>query len=97
MIVRYTPSALAHLAEVRAYIALERPATAREIGQRIREAVTRLADFPHTGRTGRVEGTRELVIPRLPYIVVYLVSAEHVDVLAILHGARRWPSSFDAQ
>lgn len=95
MIVRYTRQALADLNEAQEYIALDRPATARAIGQRIREAISGLAQFPERGRSGRVAGTRELVIPGTPFLVAYRMSGGHVDVLAILHGARQWPSAFD--
>ena len=94
MTVRYTREALANLAEARVYIARERPATAQAVAQRIRAAVALLAEHPKIGRPGRVAGTRELVISGLPYIVAYREADGHVDVLAILHGARRWPSSF---
>lgn len=96
MRIRYTRQALADLDEARAYIAQERPATAQAIGQRIREAVTGLASFPDRGRPGRVSGTRELVIPGTSFIVAYRVGGGNVDVLAILHGARRWPSGFES-
>jgi toxin ParE1/3/4 len=47
------------------------------------------------GRPGRVPGTRELVVAGTPYIVAYRVTASRVDVLAIIHAARRWPQMFD--
>lgn len=92
MNLRYTRRALAHLAEIRAYIEQDRPAAAASVGASIRDAVSRLTQFPDIGRPGRVDGTRELVVPRLPFIVVYRVTGSHVDVLAILHAARRWPA-----
>ena len=95
MNIRYTRRALAHLAEIRAYIEQERPGGAKMTGDGIRTAVSHLAQFPEGGRQGRVTGTRELVVPRLPFIVVYRVTGNHVDVLAILHGARRWPGTFE--
>lgn len=96
MKVRYTRRALAHLAEIRAYIEQDRPSAARMVGESIREAVAHLAEFPEVGRPGRVAGTRELVIPRLPFIVAYRVTRSHVDVLAILHAARQWPFGFES-
>lgn len=96
MRVRYTRKVLAHLAEIRASIEQDRPNSAKAVGDRIRAAVARLAQFPELGRQGRVAGTRELVVPRLPFIVAYRIKDGHVDVLAILHGARRWPSDFEA-
>jgi plasmid stabilization system protein ParE len=43
---------------------------------------------------GRVEGTRELVIAGTAFVVVYRVEAERVEVLAVLHAARKWPEEF---
>lgn len=46
-----------------------------------------LMDQPHMGRPGRIQGTRELVIRHTPFIVVYRVAAERVQILRFLHGA----------
>ena len=96
MIVRYTKQALADLDEARAFIALERPTAAQAIGRRIQEAIGHLAQLPERGRRGRVAGTRELVIPATPFVVAYRVQGGYVDVLAIMHSARRWPSAFSS-
>ena len=50
-----------------------------------------LSDVPEMGRAGRIPGTRELVIPRLPYILVYRLTTSTVDILTILHASQRWP------
>ena len=94
MIVRYTRQALADLDEAREFISLERPTAALATGQRIREAISGLSRFPERGRPGRVAGTRELVIPSTSFVAAYRLGAGHVDVLAILHTARKWPSGF---
>jgi toxin ParE1/3/4 len=54
-------------------------------------SVARLADHPRSGRPGRVVGTRELVVPGTPYIVVYAVAVDCVRIHRVLHGAQRWP------
>ena len=46
------------------------------------------------GRLGRVPGTRELEIPRTPFIVPYKLEGEVIQVLRVFHGVRRWPTSF---
>lgn len=71
------------------YIEADNPRAAVTVDNRIEEQVERLLHFPKMGRTGRIEGTRELVIQHTPYIVAYRVKSYRV--LRILHGAQRWP------
>src|ERR1700683_2898215 len=73
------------------YIEADSPRAAVGVDARIREQVETLARFPHSGRPGRIEGTRELVISRTPYIVAYRITGNTVRILRVLHGARRWP------
>ena len=47
--------------------------------------------MPYRGRHGRVENTRELVVPRLPYVIVYRAAEERLLILNVVHGAQRWP------
>ena len=61
------------------------------MGSAIEVAVSRLADFPESARPGRVPGTRELVVPATPFIVVYRIEATCVVILRVLHGAQKWP------
>jgi len=56
-----------------------------------RVARTILRTLPYRGRYGRIEDTRELLVPKLPYIVVYRAFEERVLILNIVHGAQRWP------
>ena len=79
------------LRAVRRYIAQANPQAARAVALTILEAVERLAEFPASGRPGRLPNTRELVVPGTPFIIPYRVSAEVVEILAVIHGARRWP------
>ncbi|MGA3083002.1 MAG: type II toxin-antitoxin system RelE/ParE family toxin, partial [Terracidiphilus sp.] len=72
----------------------ETSAGAITIRWRILDRVRRVGQMPYSGRIGRVNGTREAVVPRTSYIVVYQVSAQAVEILGIWHGARQWPESF---
>jgi len=47
--------------------------------------------FPNRGRQGRVEGTRELVLAPLPFIVVYRVKTDAVEIVRVYHGAQDRP------
>jgi len=86
--------ALHDLEEIRRYIAQENPAAADRARAMIRNAVLRLADHPYLGRSGRVDGTRELIIPGTPYIVVYRMLDQRLRILSVIHGSRRWPERF---
>ena len=92
MSIVWYPSALDDLESLRTSVAQDDPGSAAVIAQRILDAVETLAEFPQRGRLGRVAGTRELVVPRTPYIVAYRVSDDVIELLRVLHGAQRWPS-----
>jgi len=66
-------------------------ATAEQIAAKILRAVEQLADFPGLGRPGRVQGTRELTIAGLPYVVVYQAESRRVAILRVLHARMQWP------
>jgi toxin ParE1/3/4 len=71
------------------------PGAARHLCDRIERRVGQLRDHPRMGRRGRVPGTRELIVAGTPYIGAYRVAAAQIDVLAVIHAARRWPQTFD--
>jgi toxin ParE1/3/4 len=87
----WSPTARNDLREVRRYIARDNPAAADRTVRKILGSVANLGQFPWLGRAGRLPGTRELVIPRTPFIVVYAVVHQTVEIMAVIHGARRWP------
>jgi toxin ParE1/3/4 len=91
MRVRWTIDAADDLDRISDYIADDRPETARRIALHIVRTVDRLDRFPNRGRPGRVDGTRELVLAPLPFIAVYEVHDDEVQVLRLLHGAQQWP------
>ena len=91
MIVEWSVPARDDLIAIADYIATDDPVAALDVMDRIDGAVGRLADHPGSGRPGRITGTRELVIPDSPYIVAYRIRLERVQILRVLHAARRWP------
>lgn len=89
--------ALADRRAIYDYIEPEDPRAAVRIDERLSTAVERLRDFPQSGRPGRVDGTRELVVGGTPYIIAYRVGADHVRLLRVLHGAQRWPLELEGE
>jgi plasmid stabilization system protein ParE len=94
MTLRYTRRSQRHLDAIAKYISERDPAAAQRVGARIRESVELLDGFPNMGRDGQLFGTRELIVPGLPYIVVYRAERGRepaVAILGVYHGAQLRP------
>ncbi|MBV9676806.1 MAG: type II toxin-antitoxin system RelE/ParE family toxin [Acidobacteriaceae bacterium] len=76
---------------IKNYLAEHQPQFAQSTVQRIYEGIRSLKNTPYRGRTGSTTGTRELVFTPLPYIVVYRIKDQTIEVLHIWHGAQKWP------
>jgi toxin ParE1/3/4 len=95
MRIEWTKLAQADLKHIHAYIRQDSPPAAVSVLASIRRAVRgQLSVSPLSGHVGRVEATRELVVPRLPYVVAYRLTGTSVQILRVLHGAQRWPKGF---
>ena len=87
----WSPTAIAQLSEIRAYIEQDKPEAAREVARRIVAAADQLSSNPRLGRPGRHPGTRELIIPGTPYLLPYRIQDQQIRILAVFHTARLWP------
>ena len=94
MRIRWTAPALRDLEAIGDYIARDNPAAADRVVLRILDQTEFLAAHPDIGRPGRIAETRELVITDTPYIVPYRLRGAEIEVLAVFHGARKWPEGF---
>jgi toxin ParE1/3/4 len=92
MTVRWSPTALRDLESLHTYIANDNPGAAAVAVETVVAGIEALVRHPEMGRKGRITGSRELVMA--PYVIAYRVRKTTIDVLAIIHGARRWPESF---
>lgn len=90
----WTRLAISDLEQAYNYIAQSNPDAAVNTIERIQKAIDTLSLYPQIGRSGRVTGTRELVVSGTPFIVAYRIQSEQVEILAVIHGARRWSDSF---
>jgi toxin ParE1/3/4 len=89
--------ALSDRADIFSHIEAESPRAAVHVDEQIADAAPAPAPLPDSGRPGRIDGTRELVIPRTPYVAAYLVDADTVRILRVLHRAQMWPDEFPAE
>ena len=95
MIIKWLKSAVLDLKSIREFIALDKPSVALDVAKNIQKSTDLLAFFPAMGRPGRVPDTRELIMGRhYPYIIVYRNNGDILEILRILHAARKWPDNF---
>lgn len=89
-------AALDDIREQIAFIAKDNPLAARQVADRLRDTGEALGVIA-TGRPGRVTGTYEKSVTRLPYIISYelrlIGSLENVVILRVIHTSRDWPGS----
>ena len=93
--IEWTEQAIRQLDQAHDYIALSNSEeVAGRITMQIVTSVQQLATFPMSGRSGRVPGTRELVISNTPFIAAYAIDQDRIVILAVYHGAQQWPELF---
>ena len=64
---------------------------AQRIAKSIYESAGSLKSYPNKGKAGRVEGTRELPLPPLPFVLVYRIRKNIVEIANVIHGGQKWP------
>lgn len=91
MQILWAKGAKQNLDQIEKHIAQDNPLAAINTVLKVIRAVETLSDHPAMGRSGRVMGTRELIISSTPYIVPYRIKKAHIEILRVLHGAMQWP------
>jgi toxin ParE1/3/4 len=92
MLVRWTQPAADDLLHICYYTADHfGAAQARRVADAIYETATSLQEMPKRGRKGRKPGTREMLISGLPFVIIYRVGQEAVEISRILHTSQQWP------
>jgi toxin ParE1/3/4 len=91
MRLRWTTPAAHDLYNIVRRIQQVNPDAAANVAKTLYDGCGNLGNFPRGGRKGRIEGTRELVFAGLPYIVVYRIQDQSLEILRIYHGAQDWP------
>jgi len=91
MRIRWTPAAAADLQHINDYLREHHPRYRQPTVRKLYEAVRALKQSPQRGRLGREDGTREFLFSPLPYIAVYRVTTESVEIVRIYHTAQDRP------
>jgi len=88
----WKPAAIADRKRITAHIAKDNIMAAIEMADLLIEKAGILDEHPMIGRTGRVLGTRELVVhPNC--ILIYRTSVKATEVLRVVHAAQQWPKT----
>jgi toxin ParE1/3/4 len=88
--VRWRRLAAADLDAIVDYIARDNAIAAMALGDTVVRRVAELAEQPKLYRSGRVRGTREMVV-HPNYIVVYRIKRDEIEIVRVLHAAQQWP------
>jgi plasmid stabilization system protein ParE len=86
--VRFSARASRQLLAISEYIHQEAgDGPVERLGIGLREAIDVLRYFPEAGRQGRAAGTREWVIRRWPYVIVYEIDVgnDELMILGVFH------------
>ena len=91
MRIRWTPPAVADLQSISDYLKVHHAYYRQPTMRKLYEGIRNLKNAPYISRPGRVEGTRELLFPPMPYIAVYRVHEETIEVWRIYHTSQDRP------
>jgi plasmid stabilization system protein ParE len=91
MRLRFTPRAVANIAEIADYIHTRNPVSAQRVRAAILEGLQKLSLFPHVGRRQKTDGVRKFVTRKYAYLIYYMVDevAEEIVILSVKHPAER--------
>lgn len=91
MRVIWSSRALDDIEEAHRFIWQHNPQAADRLIDTLLRAAARPKHLPEMGRSGRRPGSRELVVASTPYVIMYELGERGVEILRVMHGARRWP------
>lgn len=92
MEIRWSALAAEDLERICAWIERDNPVAAQRVAATIYYGVSQLKEFHGMDRvSSRMAGWRELVFPPLPYIAVYRMRNNVIEIARIFHGAQDWP------
>jgi toxin ParE1/3/4 len=90
MRIRWTPAAAADLQQINDYLKQHHLHYRQPIMRKLYNTIRSLKNWPGLGRRTE-EGTREILFPPLPYVAVYRVKEQTIEVLRVYHGAQDRP------
>lgn len=93
MRVNWTKSAINDLEIEANYLSKISPSIEDRFLEHVESSIDLIKEYPELGRIGRVNQTREFILKKFQYILVYLVESSYIDIIRLLHTSRKWPNS----
>ena len=88
MRLRYSPSALADLDGILAYIAARSPQGAHKVQTRIHAIIELLQQYPNSGSRTDDPTIRRMPTSPYPYLIFYEPAGDEIIIHAVRHAAR---------
>jgi len=64
--------------------------TAKKVLSSIENTIDKLEEFSQLGKVGRIKNTRELIVPRLPFVILYKIYPDKIAITSIMHTSKKW-------
>lgn len=88
MRLRWKKRALNNFFAIKNHVAKYNPNAAERVGAEIQAAAIRLKQFPRLGHPGERIGVLELQVPGRPYLLLYCVEGEVIEILSVFDQRR---------
>ncbi|HEY4521371.1 MAG TPA: type II toxin-antitoxin system RelE/ParE family toxin [Candidatus Paceibacterota bacterium] len=85
---RYSAHARRHIDEIHDYLNERNSEAATHFIAHIRKTAQTLREFPFLGHQGMLPDTREIIVPRSPFVMVHRIAQDSVVILGVYHGAQ---------
>lgn len=89
MRVRFLKRAVQDLLNIETYTREHSPRGASRIGARLKKRAEDLAQFPEQGTESEKAGIRQVYVAQTPYILIYRIKGDEVQIITILHTSNR--------
>lgn len=90
--VKWKETALNDLVNIIDYLEQFSSTAGTRLLRKIVTATENLPQFPLAHRSGRIKGTREIIV-HSNYVVIYRVNNQQAEILRILHARQKYPPS----
>ncbi len=91
MKISWSNQSIVDLESIEKHIAQENPTAATRVIIKVLKLIEQtLTEFPGIGKPGRKKDTREFVIPKIPYTIIYKTNKNTLYMVRIFHHTQSY-------